>query len=90
MPNEAQEIISIYQPVFHNDAWWVDIGAGPRQFPTRKQAIQFINDCRHAEDRCLYYGCLLKGEHLPIGWGFRFCRKHANHARHILATPYKE
>lgn len=89
MTNEAQDIMREYAPAFYDGAWWVDTGDGVKQFSTRAKAVQFINDRRRAEDRCLYHGCLLKGEHLSQGWGFRFCRKHAENARRILAKPYK-
>ncbi|MBK4144639.1 hypothetical protein GWO57_08320 [Corynebacterium macginleyi] len=87
MTNEVQDIMREYAPAFYDDAWRVDIGDGIRKFPARAKAVQFINDRRQTEDRCLYHGCLLEGEQMEQGLGFRFCRKHAENARRVLENP---
>lgn len=87
MTNEKQDIMREYAPAFYDDAWWVDIGDGIRKFDTAELAREFIRGKRDSADRCLYHGCLLEGEQMPQGVGFRFCRKHAENARRVLENP---
>lgn len=87
MATEAQDIMSMYQPRMYEGQWWVDIGDGVRQFNTADAARGFIRRERDRADRCLYYGCLLEGEEMAQGVGFRFCRNHAENARRVLENP---
>lgn len=87
MPNEAQVIMRRYQPRKYGDYWWVDIGDGVRQFDTADSAREFIRGKRDRANRCLYYGCLLEGELMAQGVGFRFCRNHVENARRVLENP---
>ena len=71
------------QPEFSNKRWWAEIPT-PTAFKTRKAACAALLTFRQ-ERGCLYNGCWAEGtDDLGWGQGFRFCPRHAHHARKTL------
>lgn len=63
--------------------WWVNIPK-PTSFTSRKAAIEARNQFRE-EYGCLHLSCDELGtDDIGLGFGFRFCERHARNAKHIL------
>lgn len=71
------------KPEFSKKRWWAAIST-PKAFRTRKEACAALLTFRQ-EKGCLYNGCWAEGtDDLGLGKGFRFCPRHAYHARKTL------
>ncbi len=68
---------------YRDGSWWVNLPT-PTSFTSRKAAIEARNQFKE-EYGCLHLSCDELGtDDIGLGFGFRFCERHARMAKKIL------
>lgn len=68
---------------YRNGSWWVNLPT-PTSFTSRKAANEALEQFKE-DYGCLHLACTELGtDDIGLGFGFRFCERHARNAKKIL------